>query len=326
MLDELKGTSCGVLLIAEIGSNHNGDLDTALRLIDVAAESGADVCKFQSFLVDDLLAEDDPNYDRLSRLQLPREWYPVLMKRCRERDVRFLSTATNEKTLDWMEEDSAWGYKVASCNITHVPLLHRLADIGKPLIISTGMAELQDVLDTRRLLLEAGHDRHVFLHCVSKYPAPAEEMRLRNISVLGEVLGCDVGLSDHSHGTHVAVASVALGARVVEKHISLDRSGIGMDHEVAVLPDEFASLCRDVRAIEKALTADFRPDKETLYAMRRSLHFARDVVAGERLRPEDIKVVRPEDGLPPKYFDSLLGKIAARDLKQRTPINLDCFL
>jgi sialic acid synthase SpsE len=320
MPDELKRAGGGVLLIAEIGSNHNGDLDTALRLIDVAAGCGADVCKFQSFLVDDLLAAADPNYVRLRRLQLPREWYPLLMERCREKGVRFLSTATNEVTLRWMEDDGAWGYKVASCNITHIPLLRTLASLGKPLIISTGMAKVQDVLDARRLLTDAGHRQHVFLHCVSKYPAPPVEMCLRNIVALRELLGCAVGLSDHTHGTHVAVASVALGATVVEKHITLDRAGIGMDHEVAVLPDEFTRLCREIREVEQSLVTGFNPDAATMFAMRRSLHYTRDISAGERIRREDIKVIRPEDGLAPRHYEAVLKATTARSVKSQAPV------
>jgi len=304
-----------VMLIAEIGSNHNGDLDTALELISVSASCGADVCKFQSFLVDDLLAAGDPNYDRLKMLEIPRQWYPVLMKHCVREGVRFLSTATNHATLDWMEEDGAWGYKVASCNITHRPLLDRLIRINKPVIVSTGMTSLEEVTALARHFDASGLGQYAFLHCVSRYPALPEEMRLHNIVIMKEALQCPIGFSDHSTGTHMAVAAVALGARIVEKHISLDKAGQGLDHEVAMLPGDFKALCRAVREVEQALFADFIPDREVMFAMRRSLHFSRDMKAGDTIGPDDLKIVRPEDGLMPEHFARIQGLRLAMAVK-----------
>ena len=301
-----------VTIIAEIGSNHNGCLSTAFRLIDEATDGGADIVKFQSFLVDDLLSRDDPNAERLRALQLKREWYPELMAHCAKRGVRFLSTATNETTIGWMEEAGAWGYKVASCNITHRPLLERLIGIGKPLIISTGMASLAELEELKAFFAAKGFGDYSILHCISQYPTPPGAMRLLNILKLKEMFSCPVGLSDHSLGTHLAVAAVALGATIVEKHISLDRTGLGMDHEVAVLPDEFRAMCAMIRDTEATLTVGFDPDPAGVFAMRRSLHFARDMEAGEPVRREDIKVVRPEDGLPPSRLESVLDKRTCR--------------
>lgn len=312
-----------VLIIAEIGSNHNGDLNTALRLIDVAVECGADICKFQSFLVDALLAASDPNSESLRRLQVPREWYPVLMAHCQKKGVRFLSTATNGTTLDWMEEYGAWAYKVASCNITHRPLLQRLIAIGKPVIVSTGLATLDEIGALARHFLNSGLSEFAFLHCVSKYPAQPEDMRLRNITLLRELLPCPVGFSDHSSGTHMAVAAVALGARIVEKHISLDKAGIGMDHEVAILPDEFAAMCRAIRDTEKALFADVTPDRQGMFSMRRSLHFARDMAAGEILHADAVKIVRPEDGLSPDQLEYVTGRRLRISVAANSPITAE---
>ena len=309
-----------ILIIAEIGSNHNGSLDTAFKLIEVSAACGANVVKFQSFLVDDLLAANDPNHERLRKLQLRREWYPRLMEHCKICGVRFLSTATSFTTLEWMEAFGVWGYKVASCNITFRPLIDRLVEIGKPVIFSTGLARLEEIKTLSDRLQKGGLQEFAFLHCVSRYPAPPESLRLRNITLLQELLPCPVGFSDHSTGTHMAVAAVALGARIVEKHISLNKQGIGMDHDVAILPDEFSIFVKALRDAERALIADIDPDLDNMFTMRRSLHFSRDVVKGHRISKEDIKFVRPEDGLPPDAFANVVGKIVNRACQKNQPI------
>jgi N,N'-diacetyllegionaminate synthase len=308
-----------VLIIAEIGSNHDGDLDKALRLIDVAADCGADVAKFQSFLADEMLAPDHPNYPMLKRLEMPREWYPRLMERCENKGLRFLSTATNFTTLGWMEALGAWSYKVASCNITYAPLLDRLMAIGKPVIVSTGMATLEEVIALARRFVACGLES-AFLHCVSKYPCPSEQMRLRNIAVLRDILPCPVGLSDHSHGSHLAVAAVALGARVVEKHLTNDANGYSPDHKVSVLPDTFAEMVRAIRETEQALVVDFAPDLEAITTMRRSLHFAASLPPGHVLTEADIKVTRPEDGLPPAVLPSIIGRRLIQAVTADQPI------
>lgn len=309
-----------VLVIAEIGSNHDGNIYKALTLIDVAADCGADVAKFQSFLAGEMLAPDHPNYPMLKRLEMPMEWYPRLMERCERKGLRFLSTATNFTTLGWMEELGAWGYKVASCNITYAPLLDRLMAIGKPVIVSTGMATLEEVISLARRFAACGLES-AFLHCVSKYPCPSEQMRLRNIAVLREILPCPVGLSDHSHGSHLAVAAVALGARVVEKHLTNDPKGYSPDHKVSVLPETFADMVRAIRETEQALVTDFAPDLEAMATMRRSLHFAASLPPGHVLTESDIKVTRPENGLPPSALPSVIGRRLTRPVVADEPMD-----
>lgn len=312
-----------VTIIGEIGSNHNGSLETAYALIDVIADAGADVAKFQSFLVDELLAADDPNYRALKRLELPREWYAPLKARCEARGLVFLSTATNNMTIDWMEALGVAGYKIASGNITHRPLIDRLLGIGKPLIISTGLSTLDEVIELEAYLRARGHRRHAFLHCVSKYPALPAEMRLGNIQVLRDRLSCAVGLSDHSKDVHMAVAAVALGARIVEKHVTLDGTGIGLDHEVALKADEFRELCRVVRETESALVSDFSPNLDGIYRFRRSLRASRDLRAGEVLARDMIKVTRPEDGLLPAQLPHLIGRQLAVDVPRDTALRFE---
>jgi len=314
-----------VLVIAEIGSNHDGDLGHALDLIDVAADCGADVAKFQSFLAEEMLAPSHPNYPMLKKLEMPRAWYPKLMERCASRGVRFLSTATNFTSLAWMEEYGAWGYKVASCNITYEPLLEYLIRINKPIIISTGMATLEEILALSRRLGDAGMRDYAFLHCVSRYPVPATEMRLRNITVLKEILPCKVGLSDHSWGMHLAVAAVALGARIVEKHLTNNKQGYSPDHHVSILPDEFSRMVQAIRETEAALVANFAPDVESIHTMRRSLHFARSMQAGEEITAADLKVTRPEDGLLPGQQTAVIGRRLAQPVATDQPLSWDLF-
>ncbi len=319
----LRFSNDRVLIIAEIGSNHNGSLETAFELIDMAAECSADIVKFQGFLVDELLDRNDPNYERLKKLEVPRDWYGRLIEHCHKKNVHFLSTATNFTTLGWMEEYGAEGYKVASCNITHTPLIERLIEIGKPLIVSTGMAHLDEVKSLADQFKTKGDFDYAFLHCIAKYPCPPEEMRLLNIPSLIERLKCMIGLSDHSPSTHIPIAAVGLGARIVEKHVSLDKTGIGMDHEVAILPDVFREMCYGIREVEGSLVKDFTPDLEVIHTMRRSVHFARDLKAGATISDNDLKIVRPENGLPPKDFHRLIGAKLKSDVKSDQAVSLD---
>jgi N,N'-diacetyllegionaminate synthase len=304
-MDLLKN---GVTIIAEIGTNHNGDLDTAFRLVETAADCGADIVKFQSFLVDDLLAEDDGHRERLRQLEMPRDWYPALMEKCRQCEVIFLSTATNDTTIGWMEDLGVAGYKLASCNITHQPLLDRLVSIGKPVVVSAGFASMEDLQQLNDRLTNLGFSDFALLHCVSKYPTPADELHLGNIAELRRRFDCPVGFSDHSLGPFMPVAAVALGATIIEKHLTLDGKGIGMDHDVAATPVIFRQMCQAVRETEKALTVCFTPDRDATHAMRRSLHYTRDLAAGHCLEPGDIKIVRPEDGLKPERLEYVIGK------------------
>lgn len=309
-----------VKIIAEVGTNHNGELKTALKLIETSAKCGADVVKFQSFLVDDLLSEGDLNCSILKQLEMPKEWYPVLMEHCARNSVAFLSTATNFTTLGWMEEFGAMAYKVASCNISHTPLIDRLVEIGKPIICSTGLASVDELTELDKYLRKRNFSTYAFLYCVSRYPTLYEDLHLKNISELQKLFSCPIGFSDHSPGIFMAVAAVALGARIVEKHISLDKKGTGMDHEVAILPGEFATMCKAIRDTEKALNVDMDPDVDNIFSMRRSLHYSRDVLPGETIQREDIKIVRPEDGLLPKEMSDVVGKTLKRSVGANQPV------
>ena len=303
----MLSTSDHVIVIAEIGSNHDGDFSKAMRLIDIAADCGADIAKFQSFLANEIVATDHADYELLKRLEIPKFWYPKLIARCHARGIRFLSTATNMTTLDWLEEFEVWGYKVASCNANYSELIDRLVSIGKPLIVSTGLASLDEITSLDRTFQNKAIES-AFLHCISQYPCPPENLRLGNIPVLRSLLNAEVGFSDHSDGTEMVVASVALGARVIEKHLSDSATGLSPDHKVSILPQDFSRMVKAIRNTENALETNFSPDLSAMKNMLRSFHYASDLPAGHRIASSDIKLVRPYDGLPASKEREIVGK------------------
>ncbi len=312
-----------VMIIAEAGSNHNGELKTAFEIIEKAAAGGADVVKFQGFLADDLLSKDDPDYAAMKRLEIPEAWYPQIIAHCRKNNIQYLSTASNDKSLAWMEKYGAEMYKIASCNINYQPLLEKLVDIGKPLIVSTGMATLSEIVELKAYFESKKFTRYSFLHCVAKYPTPPDQMNLKNITEMKRQLNCKIGFSDHSEGIHMAVAAIALGAEIVEKHVSLDKKGIGMDHKVAITMEQFSEMCRNIREVEAGMKEKFLSSTEEYKTMRRSLHFTENLEIGTLLQPHHIKVTRPEDGISPRDITRVINKKLSRAVKKDAPVSYE---
>ncbi len=308
------------LIIAEIGSNHDGDLNKAIEMIKVASDCGVDVVKFQSFLADDMYPKNSEGYRVLKPLEIPKVWYPVIIDACRRYGVRFLSTATNMTTVEWMEEEGVEWYKIASGNITHKPLIDRLAEIGKPIIVSTGLATLDEIISLSNYFNEKKLENYAFLHCISKYPPLPEENKLKNIQALGKILSCPIGFSDHSLDSHMSLAAVALGARIIEKHITLTGKGLSPDHEFSLKPNEFSKMVRKIRDVEKALFEDFSPNTEGIFSFRRSLHADILIKSGSKISRENIKITRPEDGLSPSMYEDIIGCVAKRDINKNSPI------
>jgi N,N'-diacetyllegionaminate synthase len=311
-------------LIAEIGSNHNGDFDTALRLMDVARRSGADAVKFQSLLADHLVTPDSPDYALLKRIELPRAWYSRLKAAADERGLVFFSTATNSITLGWLAEVGAELYKLASPNLTHLPLIREVAALGRPVIVSTGMAGMAEIDEAVRTFTAAGNRELALLHCTSEYPAKPENLNLRAIPTLASAFPYPIGFSDHSLDGGTAVAAVALGAKVIEKHLTLDRKQPGPDHHYALEPNDFVRMGESIRVVERAL-GDGRKmptssEREKAAAYWRSLHTARDLPEGHVLSDQDIVVVRPNDGLHPRYLDDVTGLVLRQPLRRGQPL------
>jgi N,N'-diacetyllegionaminate synthase len=338
--DRPVGPDSPAFVIAEAGSNHNGDLDLAKELVDVAVEAGADAVKFQTFRADDLYVEgsgdveyldDDRSiYDIIESMEMPYEWIPELHEYCRERDIYFMSTPFDERSAEELSEYvPAW--KVASYTSSHHPFLRHLAGTDKPVIMSTGAHEISEVAESVEVLQDAGCEDLALLQCVAAYPTPIEDINVRVVETLREEFGVPAGLSDHTLDPVTApAAAVALGASVVEKHFTLDKTMEGPDHEFALEPDELDEMVSAIRAAEAALgngEKDVLSVETELYEKaRRGIHAASDVAAGEQFTEENVKVLRPgerESGLHPKFYDEILGAEAARDIDAGAGLDWD---
>jgi N,N'-diacetyllegionaminate synthase len=280
--------------------------------------------KFQSFLTAEFVAESDPSFAELKRLEMPLEWYETLREACDDAGVLMFSTSTNDTTLGWMEELGFPCYKVASAHVTYYPLLERTARLGKPMILSTGFSTLAEVSRAVETIAGAGNRQLVVMHCVGDYPMRPEDANLRVMHTLRDMFGCPVGYSDHAMGPNVALAAVALGADVIEKHYTFDRQAPGDDHVISVEPDELALLVKGVREIEaargipvKTLTAG---EQAARAHVRRTLHAACAIPADTVLRSEMVRVVRPSDGLPPELLPTVVGRTTRRPLDAGQPI------
>lgn len=327
-------------VIAEAGSNHNGNLETAKELIDVAADAGADAVKFQTFRAEDMYVEESGDveyldddrsiYDIIESMEMPYEWIPELYEYCRRRNVHFLSTPFDERSASELEEYvPAW--KVASYTSSHIPFLEYLADTDKPIIISTGAHELDEVAESVEVLREAGVSELVLLQCVAAYPTPLSDINVRVVETLRQEFDTLSGLSDHTLDPVTAPsAAVALGAVIVEKHFTLDKSMDGPDHVFALEPDELDQMVSAVRSTESALGSPEKSvlgvERELHEKARRAIHAVEDIKKGETLTEANVKVLRPgkqSTGLHPKFYDEILGEVVARDIPANEGIEWD---
>ena len=328
-------------IIAEAGINHNGRLDLALQMIDTAAETGADAVKFQTYQTDqvytpqthkaaymrDTTKGDETIMDMARQLELPFEAFRELQARCRERNIVFLSSPFDEPSADFLASIRAPALKIPSGELTNIPYLDHVARLGLPLIVSTGMASLGEVETAVETLRRAGNDRLALLHCVSNYPADPADANLRAMATLRAAFGCPVGFSDHTPGIEVAVASVALGASIVEKHFTLDVTLPGPDHRASLNPDQFGQLVAALRRTESALgTGIKRPaarEADTAGVARKSLVAARDLAVGTVLTDALLAVKRPGTGLPPAWLPLVRGRRLRVAVPAGTLIALD---
>lgn len=331
--DRLVGPGRPVFVIAEAGVNHNGELALAERLVDAAAEAGADAIKFQTFRAEDLVASDAPKaaYQRertpagesqlemLRALELDAEAHRRLVERCRERSLAFLSTPFDRQSVELLVELGVPAFKIASTDLTNILLLEQTAATGLPLLLSTGLATMEEVDAGLCAARSAGAAGVVLLHCVSAYPAPIEQSNVRAVSAMAERLSVPVGYSDHTLGADAAVAAVALGACVIEKHLTLDRSLPGPDHAASSEPDELAALIRSIRAVESALGDGVkRPmpaEEANRLAGRRSLAAVRDLAAGTTISREMLTALRPGTGIAPSRLGDVVGRRLMRDVR-----------
>jgi N,N'-diacetyllegionaminate synthase len=321
------------LIIAEAGVNHNGDIAVAKRLIEVAAEAGVDMVKFQTFSADRLATssaskaeyqaqttcESESQHAMLRRLELSSEMHAALIEHCRQHDIRFFSTGFDVESLDFLVGLGLDLIKIPSGEITNLPYLRRVAAHGKPVILSTGMASLGDI-ESALAVLEAGgigRERITVLHCNTDYPTPMTDVNLRAMCNIGQAFDVAVGYSDHTAGIEVAIAAVALGATVIEKHFTLDRNLSGPDHAASLEPDELKAMVAAIRNIELALGDGIKraspSEAKNMPIARKSLVASRPIRAGEAFTAENITAKRPGTGVSPMRWDEVIGRMATRD-------------
>lgn len=326
------GDDAPCFIIAEAGVNHDGNLERAVALIDMAADAGADAVKFQTFRSENLVSPEAPKaayqaettgagesqLDMIRRLELPLTAFARLKEHCEERGVLFLSTPFDEESLDGLDGLGMAAIKIPSGEVTNLPFLTRVAAKGRPVILSTGMARLAEVDDAVRTLRAAGCDALAILQCVSDYPAVAADANLRAMDTLAAAFTVPVGYSDHTLGLEVALAAVARGACILEKHITLDKALPGPDHRASLDPAEFVALVRGVRNVEVALGHGRKEPAEAEAGIarvaRRSLFLRRDMAAGAVITLDDLASLRPGDGISPALAPQVAGRRAARDL------------
>lgn len=330
-----------VYVIAELSANHNQDYREAERLVQAAAESGADAVKLQTYTPDTMTIESNREWFQIGKgtiwegknlYQLygeaytPWEWQPKLMKLANDLGMDLFSTPFDASAVEFLEAMEVPAYKVASFENGDIPLLRRVAATGRPVIMSNGMATLGEIDEAERTLRAAGSGPIALLKCTSAYPAPAEEMHLRTIPHLAEAFDTPVGLSDHTLGSAVAIAGVAVGACIVEKHFTLSREVPGPDSQFSMEPREFREMVDAIRVTEKALGRvchEVTSREEASRVFRRSLFVVRDMAPGETFTAENVRCIRPGYGLHPRFQDEVMGRRAVRAIERGTPLSWD---
>ena len=336
--NRIIGKNKPVYIIAEMSANHNQSIDKAVKIIEAAHRSGADAVKIQTYTPDTMTIDCDNEYFRIKgtiwegknlyRLYqealTPWEWQPKLKKVCDKLGLDFFSTPFDSTSVDFLDKMDVPAYKIASFELVDIPLLKKIACTGKPIIMSTGMASLAEIDEAIETIRNSGNKKIALLKCTSAYPAPPEEMNLNTISYLSKKYGVPVGLSDHSLSNAVAVASVALGGCIIEKHLTLSRNERGPDSAFSIEPAEFKTMVNDIRIAEKALgTISFRvTEKEKeIRVFRRSLFVVKDIKKGELFSNENLRSIRPGYGMHTRYLEKILGKIASKNIKKGTPLS-----
>lgn len=324
-------------IIAELSANHNGKLETALKIIEEAKRCGADAVKLQTYTADTITLNCDSEefcingglwdgrtlYDLYEEAHMPWEWHKPLFEHARKLEIPIFSSPFDNTAVDLLEDLNAPAYKIASFEAVDLPLIKYVAATGKPLIISTGMADAEEIEEAINAAREGGCKELAILHCVSGYPAPAADYNLRTITDMIERFGLVTGLSDHTLDNTTAITSVALGASIIEKHFTLDRSGGGPDDSFSLEPTELTALCRDSKTAWQALGAvnyGRKSSEQGNAKFRRSLYVVKDIAEGECFTNENVRSVRPGYGLAPKYLYDVIGKTAKNSIKAGTAL------
>ena len=334
-----------VLIIAEAGVNHNGSIDVAKQLIDKAAEAGADIIKFQTFKSEKLVSKsarqaeyqkrnigskaDDSQLNMLKKLELSQEDHEELMQYCQQKGIKFFSTAFDMDSIDYLHFLHMGLWKIPSGEITNFPYIRKIAQYDEPVILSTGMCEMDDICAAMNVLIKFGVKREqiTILHCNTEYPTPFEDVNLKAMIALKDEFKVEVGYSDHTKGIEVPIAAVALGATVIEKHFTLDRNMEGPDHKASLEPDELKAMVSAIRNIEKAVGGDgikhvSESERKNIAIARKSIVAACDIKAGEIFTEQNLTVKRPGNGISPMRWEEVLGQTASRDFSEEELIEI----
>lgn len=336
--NRIIGSGHPTYIIAEMSANHNKDFNKAVKILEAAKDAGADAVKLQTYTPDTLTIDCDESWFRVGKgtiwegktlYQLykdaytPWEWHPKLKNIADELGLDLFSTPFDSSAVEFLEQMNVPAYKVASFEIVDLPLLKKIAGTGKPIIISTGMASFEEIEEAVELVRDKGAEEIALLKCTSAYPSPPEEMNLRTIKHLADSFGLPAGLSDHSMGHAIAVAAVALGACIVEKHFTLSRSEPGPDSSFSMEPDEFKDMVESIRKIEKAMgkiSYEITEKQKASKLFRRSLFVVRDMKAGEEFSDRNVRSIRPGYGLHTRHLPEVIGLKATKDIKKGTPL------
>ena len=344
--NRIIGNNHKPFIIAEMSGNHNQDINRAMKIVKAAANAGAHALKLQTYTADTITLNHkgglfnitDKNslwygknlYELYQEAYTPWEWHKEIFEYANSLGMLAFSSPFDETAVDFLEQLNVPAYKIASFESNHFPLLKKVAQTGKPILISSGTSKLNELYESIQYLKENGAKDIVIFKCTSTYPAAAENTNLRTIPIFKSIFeDCIIGLSDHTMGIGASIAAVALGARVIEKHFTLDRQDGGVDSAFSLEPEELKTLIIET---ERAFRALGRIQLDTLKAeeksrqFKRSIYIIRDIQTGEKISRENIKIIRPGDGLEPKYFESIIGKIAKKDFKKGSPFLMDMLL
>lgn len=334
-----------IIIIAEAGVNHNGQMELAHKLVEAAAEAGADYVKFQTFKTGHLVTSAAPKaayqaiqqanepgesqYDMLRRLELDRSAHLQLIEHCKRSRIRFLSTAFDLESIDLLLEFGMGLFKIPSGEITNLPYLRKIGSLGKSVVLSTGMSTMKEIKQALDILITSGTQlkKITLLQCTTEYPAPMEEVNLKAMLSLGETFGVKSGFSDHTQGIEIAIAAAALGATIIEKHFTLNRSLPGPDHKASLEPHELKAMIKAIRNVEKALGSGIKEpspsELKNLAAARKSIHLAANLPAGHILSETDLEMKRPGNGISPMLMDEIIGRKLKIKLGADTQLQMD---
>ncbi|PKP60161.1 MAG: pseudaminic acid synthase [Candidatus Altiarchaeales archaeon HGW-Altiarchaeales-2] len=336
----LIGDEQPTYIIAEVGSNFDGSLEQAKKIVDLAKEAGADAVKFQSFLVDKIICGEaftekvsfqakwgKSVYDVYKNAEFPREWHQEIMEYCKKKNITFFSSPYDKGAVDLLDEIDVPAFKVGSGDINFYSLIEYMAKKGKPMIVGVGASTMGEIEEAVKTIRSTGNNDIIILQCITNYPSPFEQANIRAMVTLRNAFQVNVGYSDHTPGSLVPLGAVALGACMIEKHFTFDKTRPGPDHPFAMDVSEFKKMVEDIRMMEKALGSYIKEpvpaEKETIILQKRCIYSSVDIPKGTKIAQDMIAVLRPDKGIKPKYFDIVVGREAKVDIPKGTPITWD---